>query len=144
MQEQINNNPDYPCLISDGIQFLESLSRIYGPERAHEVWLSMKDAMGREVQMDIFSAMLKGDIGGRINFRVVNSNSAEAVNTIKVIREYSGCGLKEAKDLWDKAKSSRNWEAIEYNASYQPSMESRSQFGYRIRRRLRDLGHEVR
>lgn len=142
MENQIDQHPDYPILINDAIQFLESMNRIYGPERAHELWLGLKDVMGRDIQMDVFSAMLKGEQGGRIRFRV-RPNNHEAVNTIKAIREFTGFGLKEAKDCWDKAKESGAWTNLEYHSHYNTNNETRSQFRSRIHRRLRELGHEV-
>lgn len=134
---------DYSTLINDAVHFLESMNRVYGTDRAHELWLGMKDVMGREVQLDVFNSMLKGDSGGRIRFRVIDPQTPEVVNTIKAIREYAGCGLKEAKDIWDLAKATGAWQTIEYDPYYNTSSETRSQFRHRMIRRFRELGHEV-
>jgi ribosomal protein L7/L12 len=133
---------EFRDLISDGLNFLESMNRVYGADRAHELWLGMKDAMGRDVQMEIFNAMLKGDTGNTIRFRVLPSMAHMAVNTIKAIREYTGCGLKEAKDLWDQARDTGQWTQIKYDAYYNKS-ETPTQFKNRIKRSLREFGHEV-
>lgn len=143
MDNEINTHPEYPGLINDAIQFLETMNRVYGTNRAHELWLGMKEAMGRDIQMDVFNAMLKGDSGGRIRFRVYNRDTREVVNTIKAIREFTGVGLKEAKDCWDMAKDTGRWTNLEHGKEYQSPTESRSQFRNRILRRLRELGHEA-
>lgn len=135
-------NDDFRTLVNDGLNFLESMNRVYGAERAHELWLGMKDAMGREVQMEIFNAMLKGDTGNTIRFRVIPSNTYHAVNTIKAIREYTGLGLKEAKDIWDTAKDTGQWTQIKYDPIYNKS-DTPTQFKNRIKRSLREFGHEV-
>lgn len=136
-------NEELQALINDGLNFLESMNRFYGTDRAHELWLGMKEAMGRDIQMEIFNAMLKGDTGDAIRFRVLPSTSHMAVNTIKAIREYAGLGLKEAKDIWDAAKETGQWTQIKYASHYNNKSETPSQFKNRIKRSLREFGHEV-
>lgn len=90
-------------VIFDGIRFLESITRHYGPERGMAVWDKMGEAFGDEVKGKIFFAMLTGDTVGRVRFTSINSS--QAVWAIKAIRAATNCGLKEAKDLYDMAKT---------------------------------------
>lgn len=145
MDDIIERHPEYENLVADGITFLETMNRIYGPERAHDLWLGMKEAMGRDLQMHIFNSMLKGESGNHIKFKVLPNTKGfeEAVNTIKAIREYAGCGLKEAKDLWDNAKYSGQWTQITFGQYYTNPHETKSLFRRRIVQRLRELGHQV-
>ena len=93
-------------VIFDGIQFLESITAYYGPEKGMEVWEAIGTAAGREVKGKVFFAMLTGGYNGRISFRAGKAESyGNAVPVIKCIRACTGFGLKEAKDLWDLSKT---------------------------------------
>lgn len=95
---------EFDAVVFDGIRFLESLTKYYGPDKGMEVWNSMGEAMGKEVKGKVFFAMLTGETGGRIRFRADKAEQVNAVPVIKLIRTYTGLGLKEAKDLWDESK----------------------------------------
>lgn len=97
------SNDAMDSVVFDGIRFLESITRYYGPERGMEVWNKMGEAFGEEVKGKIFFAMLTGDSVGRVRFSSVNCH--QAVWAIKAIRTATGFGLKEAKDLYDLAKT---------------------------------------
>jgi ribosomal protein L7/L12 len=91
-------------VIFDGIRFLESLTRHYGPEKGMEVWEAIGSVAGKEVKGKVFFAMLTGSTNGRIRMSAGNAVATNAVAVIKCIRSYTGFGLKEAKDLWDESK----------------------------------------
>jgi hypothetical protein len=97
------HNDELDSVVFDGIRFLESITRHYGPEKGMAVWNKMGEAFGDEVKGRVFFAMLTGDSIGRVRFS--STNSHQAVWAIKAIRTATGCGLKEAKDLFDAAKS---------------------------------------
>lgn len=98
-------NEELEQLISDGIRFLESITRYYGIDRGMEVWNAMGEAVGKEVKGKIFFAMISGASNAEVSFRVGTADtSGNAVNVIKTVRSYTGMGLKEAKDLWDHSK----------------------------------------
>ena len=92
-------------VVYDGIRFLESLTTHYGPDKGMEVWEAMGVAMGREVKGKVFFAMLTGATSGRIKMSAGTAVTSNAVAVIKCIRNYTGKGLKEAKDLWDLSKA---------------------------------------
>ena len=89
-------------VVFDGIRFLESLTRYYGPEKGMEVWESMGSALGDEIKGKVFFSMLTGDSSNRV--RIQAGTCTEAVAAIKAIRAGTGYGLKEAKDAWDLSK----------------------------------------
>lgn len=86
-------------VILDGIRFMESLSRRYGAEHAIAVWDKIGEALGSDVKHQVFFAMLTGETSNRM--RVSRGTCTEAVGAIRAIRQATGMGLKEAKDLWD-------------------------------------------
>lgn len=93
---------DYETLVYDGIRFLESLTRYYGAEKGMEVWEKLGEAVGQEVKGAVFFKMLTGETGTRLTVR--EGTCTQAVAAIKAIRNATGCGLKEAKDMWDMSK----------------------------------------
>jgi hypothetical protein len=95
-------NDEMDSIVFDGIRFLESITRYYGPERGMDVWNKMGESFGDEVKGKIFFAMLTGDTVGRVRF--TSTNATNTVWAIKSIRVATGLGLKEAKDLYDSAK----------------------------------------
>lgn len=96
----MNNELDE--VVFDGIRFLESLTRHYGPEKGMAVWESMGHALGDEVKGKVFFSMLTGESSNRIRIRA--GSCQNAVAAIKAIRMGTGKGLKEAKDIWDLSK----------------------------------------
>ena len=86
-------------VVLDGIRFLESLTRYYGAERGMKVWEKMGEAMGQELQGQVFFAMLTGDTSSRV--RISRGTCVQAVEAVKAIRRATGMGLKESKDAWD-------------------------------------------
>lgn len=89
-------------VVFDGIRFLESLTRHYGPEKGMAVWEKMGEAVGDEIKGKVFFSMLTGESSNRV--RIQAGTCTEAVAAIKAIRIGTGMGLKEAKDSWDLSK----------------------------------------
>lgn len=114
-------------VVYDGIRFLESLTRHYGPEKGIAVWEQMGQVLGSEVKGKVFFAMLTGERSNRVRIQV--GTCTEAVAAIKAIRVATGYGLKEAKDAWDQSK-------------YKVAVIDNVQMGakHELVRTLRDLG----
>ncbi len=89
-------------VVFDGIRFLESLTRHYGPEKGMQVWEKMGEAVGDEIKGKVFFSMLTGESSNRVRIQAGTCN--QAVAAIKAIRSGTGYGLKEAKDAWDLSK----------------------------------------
>lgn len=100
-------NNDFQLLVSNGVSFLQSMAEVYGSEQAQAAWQAMGPAIGDEVKNAVFMYMLSYPDGGR-QVRFQHTPISEAsfiVAIIKAIRNASGLGLKEAKDLSDLAKT---------------------------------------
>lgn len=93
------NNEAMDEVIFDGIRFLESITRHYGPEKGIEVWEKMGEAFGEDIKGKVFFSMLTGESSNRV--RIQKGNCNQAVAAIKAIRIGTGLGLKDAKDAWD-------------------------------------------
>ena len=93
-------------VIRDGIRFMESLTRHYGTDRGQEIWEGIGNVVGTEVKGKIFFAMVSGEISNRVIFST--TRCTEKVRGIKLIREFTGMGLREAKDLFESAQISPN------------------------------------
>lgn len=103
---QVQQDIEMSQLVQDGIIFLSSITKYYGPTQGMEVWNAMGDAMGKTLKGKIFMAMLCGENGGIVNIDAGTAyHLGNAVAVIKCIRKYTQCGLKEAKDQWDMSKT---------------------------------------
>lgn len=99
----MNEENTLDAVVFDGLRFLESLTRHYGPEKGMAAWEQMGEVIGSEIKGKVFFAMLTGETSNRVRIRAGNCN--EAVAAIKAIRTATGYGLKEAKDAWDRSKT---------------------------------------
>lgn len=92
-------------VISDGLQFVKSLTDYYGPDKGMAVWNTLGESVGKSLHNKIFMAMLTGKPFMTVTFNAgPATNAGNAVPVIKCIRQYTGTGLKEAKDYWDASK----------------------------------------
>ena len=90
-------------LLNSSRDFLTTLAELSPAETAHQVWEALSDTIHPDLKLDLFMQMLTGHGGGSI---IIISTGSEFINCIKLIRAYSGLGLKEAKDLADLARTS--------------------------------------
>lgn len=123
--EEINH--DLENVVLDGIRFLESLTRYYGADRGQEIWHSMGEVLGKEVQGQIFFRMLTGESSTRVTIQ--KGRAENAVWAIKAIRAGTGLGLKDAKDAWDQSHTRK---VILSTTDHQAKKE--------MMRTLRDMG----
>jgi hypothetical protein len=97
-------------IVAAGIEFIRVLTEQLGPERGQEAWETISSALGNDIKGKIFFAMLTGDhprritLQGRRNSQRLN----DKIEVIKVIREYTGLGLKNAKDVADNVEWGHN------------------------------------
>lgn len=98
-----NTEEDFDYVTADGLRFLRSLTEKYGAEKGMAFWHELGTVLGAEVQGAIFFAMIAGHDADRVHLRS-SATANQAVSTIKCIRNYTGLGLKEAKDIWDLSK----------------------------------------
>lgn len=88
-------------VIQSGISFLRSITLAFGSETGMELWDTISTTLDPDVKGAIFFAMLTGESGSRITVRDYERNNTNKVSIIKAIREVTGLGLKEAKDMSD-------------------------------------------
>lgn len=99
------------AIISNGLHFMRSITECYGSEKGMELWEKIADTLDPEVKGQIFFAMITGTYNDKIEIRGVGSaGQNNAVACIKAIRQYSGLGLKEAKDVYDRLRQSAIYE----------------------------------
>lgn len=91
------------AIITNGLHFMRSITEAYGNEQGLELWEQIASVLGPDVKGQIFFAMITGTYNDRIYLKGINSNHvSNAVACIKEIRNWSGLGLKEAKDMYDR------------------------------------------
>ena len=90
-------------IISNGIHFIRSITEAYGPEQGMQLWDQIASVLDPDVKGEIFFTMLTGTNLNKIELKGV-SQSANAVACIKEIRNWTGFGLKEAKDVFDRLR----------------------------------------
>ena len=87
------------AIIHDGLAFMRSITDCYGTDTGLNLWDQICSVLDPNVRGEIFLAMLTGQYSpGRLCISGISSNR---VSVIKTIREVTGLGLKEAKDLND-------------------------------------------
>lgn len=96
--------------VMSAIDFLQSLIEYQGRDVAMEVWEEMFERMPiiKDVKHEVLLKMLTGDIR-KIAMHLPAKTKADGtyskINAIKALREATGLGLKEAKDVMDKVDS---------------------------------------
>ena len=104
MESELNPSRDqvYTQLVDDSIRFMQSMTDYYGVDQGMEVWQKISEHMGDDVKADIFLSLIQGDRPDAITlYRTSTVDKPNAISVIKLIRTATGCGLKEAKDLWE-------------------------------------------
>ena len=75
--------------------FIKALCEKYGHTKGMEVWDRIREVLGDQAASDIFLGMLTQQYT-QITVSGIGNYKIEA---IKLVREITGCGLKEAKDF---------------------------------------------
>ena len=88
------------AVIANGLHFMRSITEAYGADEGMRLWETIAGTLDPDVKGQIFFAMLTGTHNNKIVLRRVGSDT-DRVARIKEIRNWSGLGLKEAKDLSD-------------------------------------------
>ncbi len=93
------------ALITNGLHFMRSITEAYGADKGMEMWEEITSVLDPDVKGQIFFAMITGTYNDRVHIKGL-SNSAlnNAVGCIKEIRRWSGLGLKESKDMYDRLR----------------------------------------
>lgn len=94
--------------ISATLDYMRELIQIFGTETGTEIWNSVTGALGDDLKHAVTMAMLTDTIAATSNLRLISVPYGQAVPCIKAIRQATGLGLKEAKDLYDIAAGNHN------------------------------------
>ena len=106
-------------IISNGLHFMRSITEAYGTDTGLELWEQITKVLDPEVKGQIFFAMITGTYNNRIELRDIG-DYANAVACIKEIRQWTGLGLKEAKDVYDRVRHTRAKEWLTVKPSEYP------------------------
>lgn len=97
------------AIITNGIHFMRSITEAYGAETGLELWEQIATVLDPEVKGQIFFALITGTYNDRVHIKGIiganGMNITNAVSCIKEIRTWSGLGLKEAKDMYDRVRN---------------------------------------
>lgn len=98
-------------IVPAGLDFIRTLTDQLGPDAGLLAWDNIVETFGNDIRGKVFFAMLMDTSAGTMvslkNFKpTTDPNSSYSVATnivpaIKLIREYTGMGLKESKDIVD-------------------------------------------
>jgi ribosomal protein L7/L12 len=94
-------------IIGAGIEMMTAITEAYGEQKGMLVWDELANQFGDDFKGRVFLAILTGR---KSEYVRVMTGAARAqgnfVALIKTIRNYTGWGLKEAKDFADLAETS--------------------------------------
>lgn len=87
-----------PSLVFNSLNFVQAITKHYGAEQGMAMWDTIANTVDRRLKLEVFKAMMNdGQVDGRI--RIIGAHpSADKIKLIKTLREFTGYGLKEAKD----------------------------------------------
>lgn len=87
-----------PTLVFNSLNFVQSITKNYGAEQGMAMWDTIANTIDRRLKLEVFKAMMNiNQSEGYI--RIIDAHpSADKIKLIKTLRQYTGYGLKEAKD----------------------------------------------
>lgn len=92
-------------LITNGLHFMRAITEAYGADKGLELWEQITGVLDPDVKGQIFFAMITGTYNDRILLKGLTAiASANAVACIKEIRTWTGLGLKDSKDIYDRLR----------------------------------------
>ena len=96
--EERNKNELIECSVS----FVRAITKCLGPDKGLEIWNTLADLSSDELKFEVFKLMLNGNGNKARSVTLLSADSDARVATIKMVRRYSGMGLKESKEATDK------------------------------------------
>ena len=94
------------AIISNGLHFMRSITEAYGADKGLELWEQIAGVLDPDVKGQIFFAMITGNYNDRILLKDIGASAQNnAVNCIKEIRAWTGLGLKDSKDMYDRLRN---------------------------------------
>ena len=94
------------AIITNGLHFMRSITEAYGADKGMELWDQLASVLDPDVKGQIFFALITGTYNDRVHIKGLGHAAVNnAVACIKEIRQWSGFGLKESKDMYDRLRS---------------------------------------
>jgi hypothetical protein len=85
---------------------MRSITEAYGAEEGLKLWDTIASTLDGDVKGQIFLAMITGTYNNRVHLKGLGRSARDnAVACIKEIRLWSGLGLKESKDMYDRLRN---------------------------------------
>lgn len=90
------------AVVRDCLTLLRTITDVHGSEEGMKLWDTIADTLGPAIKGKVFFAMITGNHGDSVTLvdRMDYSNNVEC---IKLIRQYTGLGLRESKQAYEKA-----------------------------------------
>lgn len=104
-----------PVLVFNSLNFVQSITRNYGAEQGMAMWDTIANTVDRRLKLEVFKAMMNGSQAeGRV--RIIGAYpSSDKIHLIRTLRQFTGMGLKEAKD---SIEDLRNGKVMEIQVPY--------------------------
>lgn len=97
------------AIIGNGLHFMRAITEAYGAEEGMRLWETIAATLDPDIKGQIFFAMITGTYNDTIVLkRTLAAGMANRVAAIKEIRNWTGMGLKEAKDASDAVEAGRS------------------------------------
>jgi len=126
-------NEHRDAIISNGLHFMRAITEAYGAEEGMRLWETIASTLDPDVKGQIFFAMITGTYNDTIVLRRANAAGiANRVAAIKEIRNWTGLGLKEAKDASDAVESGRSVRITVKPAEHHSAMRALRAVGFEI------------
>jgi ribosomal protein L7/L12 len=94
-----------PILVFNSLNFVQAITKNYGAEQGMAMWDTIANTVDSRLKLEVFKAMMDGgQVNGRVRIIGAYPNS-DKVKLIKTLREFTGYGLKEAKDGIDELQN---------------------------------------
>ncbi len=113
------SNEEQDRIVGDGLALMQTITEICGSESGMAIWDQFASALGDDVKAAVFFSMMTGQSSGNIRIKSYPSN--QKISVIKLIRTYTGLGLKEAKDLSEL-------DMPTFRVDFRQSREARAEF----------------
>lgn len=111
MEDVTSDSYRKEILIREAIAFMQSVINYYGAEEGEKAWDSIITSLGPSIKRNILMKLLTGSVEGKVVIRGYFGEPRK-VPAIKAVRSVTGLGLKEAKDIIDRAYGYQNTGGI--------------------------------
>ena len=103
IENYTNLDPDIKDrIIFTALELMTALAKCADNETVHLTMNAMSDVIHPELKHDLLVKLLTKDYGLSI---IITSLGINVIDNIRTVRQYTGLGLKEAKDICDQVRA---------------------------------------